>query len=280
MGEQAKLEIKEYCKILNLKAVADNFEAFMQETASFEDYLVRLLQAQIDEKERKAIENRIKGAKFPQRKYLEDLELDCLPTTMRNKLPELASLDFIREGRNLILQGNPGTGKTHIATALGIKACEAGYKVLFTSVPYLVTELKESVSEKKLKRTLDRFVKYDLVIADELGYVSFDQEGSDLLFNCLSKRVGHKSTIITSNLSFKDWEKVFHGPAITGAMADRLTFRAIIVDMTGDSYRLREMLRINGYDPEYVLTGKSSTAAESQSSASLDHPDELRDENT
>ena len=152
----------------------------------------------------------------------------------------------------MLLTGNPGTGKTHTAIGLGIKACEAGYKVLFTTVPYLVTELKESHDQQKLMAYERKFLKYDLVIADELGYVSFDREGADLLFNNLSQRVGLKSTIITSNLSFKEWEKIFGDPAITGAMVDRLTFGAILVDMQGDSYRLRETLRVNQIDKAYV----------------------------
>ena len=261
MGEQIKFEIREYCKLLKLNAIAENFEDYIKETDSFEEYLGKLLQAQVEEKEKKEIESRISKAKFPCRKYLEDLELDCLPVNMRNKLPELSTLDFVREGRNLILQGNSGTGKTHTAIGLGIKACEAGYRVLFTTVPYLVTELKECTSKRKLSGYENKFEKYDLVIADELGYVSFDQEGADLLFNCLSKRAGKKSIIVTSNLSFEEWNKVFHGPALTGAITDRLTFKAHIVNMTGDSYRIRETLRINGYDPACVLEGAAENEA-------------------
>jgi DNA replication protein DnaC len=119
-----------------------------------------------------------------------------------------------------------------------------------------VAELKESNNKQKLCAYERRFRKYDLVIADELGYVSFDREGADLLFNNLSQRVGIKSTIITSNLSFENWDQVFGGPAITGAMVDRLTFGAMLIDMTGDSYRLRETLRINGLNPAYVLEGR------------------------
>ena len=121
-----------------------------------------------------------------------------------------------------------------------------------------MTELKECTSQRKLGAYERKFCKYDLVIADELGYVSFDQEGADLLFNNLSKRVGLKSTIITSNLAFNEWDQVFGGPAITGAMVDRLTFGAILVDMQGDSYRLRETLRVNGFDSSYVMEGKTN----------------------
>ena len=256
--EKDRLEIRELCHTLRLNAVAEHFEEYTAGSADFSEYLLRLLRSQAEQKDQKAIEQRIRGANFPYRKYLEDLELNCLPEGIRQRLPELMTLDFIREGRNVILTGNPGTGKTHTAIGLGIRACEAGYKVLFTTIPYLVTELKESHNRQKLTAYERKFRKYDLVIADELGYVSFDQEGADLLFNNLSQRVGLKSTIITSNLSFEEWDQVFGGPAITGAMVDRLTFGALLVDMQGESYRLRETLRLNGLDRSYVMEGKKN----------------------
>lgn len=256
MLERDRLEITEYCKLLKLKAVAGNFEEYAKDAADPVSYLKQLLKSQIDENNSNAVEKRIRAARFPYRKYLEDLDLKCVPKPLKKRLPELESLDFVKEGRNVILTGNPGTGKTHTAIGLGIKACEAGYKVLFTTLPYLVAELKESNNRQKLCAYERRFRKYDLVIADELGYVSFDQQGADLLFNNLSQRVGIKSTIITSNLSFEHWDQVFGGPAITGAMVDRLTFGAILIDMTGDSYRLRETLRVNSLDSDYVLKGE------------------------
>jgi len=152
----------------------------------------------------------------------------------------LKSLDFIREGQNVILAGNPGTGKTHLAIALGIKACLNNYKVLFTTVPSLITKLKESRSRKMLRQTENRFQKYDLVVCDELGYISFDKEGSELLFTNLSLRAGKKSTIITTNLSFDRWQEIFKDPILTAAMVDRLTHKAYIVNMNGNSFRLKE----------------------------------------
>ena len=258
LTERDRLEIRELCRTLKINAIAENYEEQAAEASGYPEYLLDLLRIQAEEKNSAAIEKRIKDAKFPCRQYLEDLELDCLPDGLRDKLPDLMTLDFIKQGRNIIFTGNPGTGKTHTATGLGIKACEAGYKVLFTRIPYLVTELKECTSQRKLGAYERKFSKYDLVIADELGYVSFDQEGADLLFNNLSQRVGLKSTIITSNLSFDEWDQVFGGPAITGAMVDRLTFGAILVDMQGDSYRLRETLRVNGLDSSYVMEGKTN----------------------
>ena len=151
-------------------------------------------------------EDEIRQAGFPAKKYLEDLKVSCLPQDARQKLAVLKSLDFIKNGANIIFAGPPGTGKTMIATGLGIKAYLAGYRVFFTTVPLLINQLKEARGQSTLRSFELRFEKYDLVIADELGYISFDRQGSELLFTNLSLRAGRKSTIITTNLSFDRWE--------------------------------------------------------------------------
>lgn len=241
-------EIKEYCRLLNLKGFRSHFEDVMVEANDYEEFLHKLLYYELQEKEKRSVDNRIRNAHFPYRKYLSDIEVNFLPEDMQRKLPEIATLNFIDKGKNIIMTGNPGTGKTMLSIALGLKACMAGYKVLFTTVPLLVTTLKECNSAKTLRYFENRFEKYDLVIADELGYTSFDREGTDLLFNNLSLRAARKSTIITTNLSFERWVEVFGDPTVTSAMIDRLTYKAILVDMEGDSYRLRETLRENGED--------------------------------
>ncbi|WP_353720764.1 ATP-binding protein [Dyadobacter sp. 676] len=144
-----------------------------------------------------------------------------------------------------MLSGNPGTGKTHIAVGLGLKACIQGYKVLFTTVHKLLTQLREAHSQRALRITEARFEKWDLVICDEFGYVSFDKQGSELLFNHLSLRTGRKSTIITTNLGFDRWEEIFGDPVLTDALVDRLTHKAYLVNMNGESYRIRETKQMN-----------------------------------
>jgi len=225
-------------------------------SCGLQDYLHHLLTFEIEEKDKRTIESRIRNACFPYKQYLEDIEMDCLPKDMQKKLPELATLDFIEKGKNIIMTGNPGTGKTMISIALGIKACMVGYKVLFTTIPLLVTTLKECNSAKTLRYFENRFEKYDLVIADELGYTSFDREGTDLLFSNLSLRAARKSTIITTNLSFERWVDVFGDPTVTSAMVDRLTYKAILINMEGDSYRLRETLKENGTTLQKLKTNK------------------------
>ena len=241
--EKKKQEIREYCKLLKLHAIEGAFEEKLNGFDNPIEYLHSLLMEEVSESEARAIQRRIRQAGFPYRKYLADLEIDCLPEALKKRLPELETLQFIENGQNIIFTGNPGTGKTHTAIGLGISACEAGYKVCFTTVPYLVTELKESNDQKKLRAYERRFEKYDLVIADELGYISFDRKGADLLFSNLSLRAMNKSTIITSNLTFNRWDEVFGDAAITSAIVDRLTYKAILIDMEGDSYRLRDTLR-------------------------------------
>lgn len=244
--EKMRQEIREYCKRLKLRTFAENFEALGVDVHDPLEYLHRLLFEETRDRDHRAIERRIKSAHFPYPKYLDDLEVDCLPNGLKVRLPELRSLKFIERGQNVILTGNPGTGKTHTAIGIGMDACEAGYRVLYTTVPYLVTELKESNNEQCLRRYERQFERYDLVIADELGYISFDREGADLLFSNLSLRSTTKSTIITSNLTFDRWDEVFGDPAITSAIVDRLTYKSILIDMEGESYRFRETLKDNG----------------------------------
>jgi len=262
-NEKKKQEIREYCRLLKLRAISEGFEDAVDGAEDYISYLHSLLAAQVRESDDRAIQRRIQYAHFPCRKYLDDLELDCLPDGLQKRLKELRTLEFIEKGQNIIMTGNPGTGKTHTAIGLGLAACEAGYRVLFITVPYLVTELKESNDQKKLRTYERRFEKYDLVIADELGYISFDRNGADLLFSNLSLRAATKSTIITSNLTFDRWDEVFGDAAITSAIVDRLTYKAILIDMEGDSYRIRETLRSNGEDFEYIKNLKNENATQS-----------------
>lgn len=166
-----------------------------------------------------------------------------MPYTAQERLPELKRLDFIERGNNIILSGNPGRGKTHLAIGLGIKAFLHDYRVLFTSVSRLIVQIQESRSKKTLRILESRFEKYDLVIWDEFGYITYDQVAAELLFTHLSLRAGRKSTIITTNLSFDRWNEIFADEILIAAMVDRLTHKAHMIDMNGDSYRLKETVK-------------------------------------
>ena len=214
-----------------------------KENKTYDQFLYELLEKEYDLRKENGKKSRIRNARFPYKKYIEDLVIDDLPEDARNKVNIFSTLEFIETAQNVILAGNPGTGKTHMAIGLGIKACNAGYKVLFTTIPLLVNELKESRSNKTLRAFEKKFEKYDLIIADELGYISFDKEASELLFTYLSLRASRKSTIITTNLSFERWDEIFKDPVMTAAMIDRLTHKSYIVNMNGNSYRLKETQR-------------------------------------
>ena len=243
-NKDVKMNIKDLAKELKLPYINRNIEEELKDAniknISYENFILSILENEYDLRKENGIKSRIRQAKFPYKKYLEDLSLEDLPQDARDKVKVFSTLDFIETGQNIILAGNPGTGKTHMAIGIGIKACTKGYKVLFTTIPLLVNELKESRSEKTLRAFEKRFEKYDLIIADELGYISFDKEASELLFTYLSLRAGRKSTIITTNLSFERWDEIFKDPIMTAAMIDRLTHKSYIVNMNGNSYRLKE----------------------------------------
>lgn len=239
--------IKELTKEIGLPGIRSNFESLAKENGqkntNYQQYLCDLLEKEYASRLKSRKASRIRQAGFPYKKYLEDLQRDELPPEAFQKLQELETLQFIKQGRNIIFAGNPGTGKTHIAIALGIKACMEDYKVLSTTVPRLLTQIKECRSEKTLRQFENRFEKYDLVICDEFGYISFDKEGAELLFSHLSLRAGIKSTIITTNLSFNRWNEIFGDTVLTAALVDRLTHKAHIVNMNGKSYRTKETIQ-------------------------------------
>lgn len=235
-------EMIDMCKELRLPSIRQLLQQgnIFEQHASPAEFMYFALKQEMEDRYVRAKANRIRLANFPEKKLLEELDVEALPQNAAVRLPHLKELQFIQEKQNVLLIGSPGTGKTHLAIGLGIEACLAGYKVYFTSVASLVNQLKESRSARTLRSFEMKFEKYDLVIIDELGYISFDKEGAELLFTHLSLRAGRAATIITSNLSFDRWEEVFHDPVLTSALTDRLTHRAHIINMIGGSYRILE----------------------------------------
>ncbi|HSH36458.1 IS21-like element helper ATPase IstB [Schnuerera sp.] len=237
-------EIKEYIKELKIPGINQGLRMKIEEAYKYnqpyEELLKDIFVEAYDVRKENGRKNRIRNARFPYKKYLDELQVDYLPEDARNRFKELRTLNFINEGRNIILAGNPGTGKTHLSIGLGIKACNEGHKVFFTTAASLINELKETRSDKKLYTFEKRFEKYDLIIIDELGYISFDKEGSELLFTFLSLRAERKSTIITTNLSFDRWNEIFNDAVLTAALIDRMTHKSYVINMNGDSYRIKE----------------------------------------
>ena len=239
-------DIEQLCKDLKLSYIRENYKEHLnqakQTNQDFESVLIELLDSERLNRKNNSITTRLRQAKFPQRKYLEDFKIARFSEDLRRKFIELESLEFIKNKENIILFSNPGMGKTHYATALGIKACLENMKVLFISVPNLVIELKEALSRNDLNQYKKKFLKYDLVLLDELGYVSFDKEGSEILLNLISNRLTVGSVIITTNLLFDRWEEIFIDPILTTALVDRLAYKSHLLNMSGDSYRVEETL--------------------------------------
>ena len=241
-------DIKEMSGVLKLSYIANNYEDEIKEAKqtnkSFEEFLKEILQKELIQRKENGIKKRIKEAKFPYKKYLEDFDRTIYKKEFLPEFTELETLEFIDKKENIILIGTPGAGKSHYAIALGIKACNVGKTVLFTSVPNLIIELKEAMSRSQLSIYKKRFERFDLVILDELGYVSFDKEGCEILFNLLSNRNDKGSIIITTNLTFDRWEEIFKDAMLTGAMVDRLAYKAHILDISRDvSHRYEETVK-------------------------------------
>lgn len=229
---------------LRLANIRRNYKKMIEESLSkqlsYEQFLELLLTNEVTSRLEGSIQRRIHNAKFPYLRSFDEMDWNAFSLPIANSIRELQSLSFIKEGRNVILVGNPGVGKTHTAISLGLLACQANMSVLFITIPNLMLELKEAYKQRDVVNYKRRFMNYDLVILDELGYISFDKEGSELLFNLLSNRNDSKSTIITTNLTFDKWPSLFGDTIMTTAMVDRLTNKANIIQILGDSYRVKQ----------------------------------------
>ena len=201
-------------------------------------FLARLVELEMIDRERRMIERRIKAAKFPSVKSLDSFDFKAIPALNKMQVLELARCEWIDRRENVIALGPSGTGKTHIALGLGLSACQKGLSVGFVTAAALVHELMEARDERRLLRLQKQMVGYKLLIIDELGFVPLSKTGAELLFELISQRYERGSTLITSNLPFDEWTETFGSERLTGALLDRLTHHVNILEMNGDSYRL------------------------------------------
>ena len=203
-------------------------------------YLLRLCELELIERERRMIERRIKAAKFPAAKSLDSFDFKVIPSLNKMLVMELARCEFVMRRENIIALGPTGTGKTHAALGIGLAACQKGMKVRFVTAAALVHELIEAADERRLQRLQKQLSAQDLLIIDELGFVPLSKTGAELLFEVISQRYERGSIIITSNLPFDEWTETFGTERLIGAILDRLTHHVHILEMNGESFRLRE----------------------------------------
>ncbi len=214
-----------------------------QEKATFPHYLLRLTELELVDRDRRATERRIRQARFPVVKSLDSFDFLAIPALNKTLVLELARSEYLDRKENILLLGNSGTGKTHIALALGLAACQRGHRVRFLTAAVLVGELIEARDEKHLRRFQKQLAAHELLIIDELGYVPLSKTGAELLFETISQRYERNSTLITSNLPFDEWTEIFGSERLTGALLDRITHHVHILEMNADSYRLKQSRR-------------------------------------
>ncbi len=246
MKETSLLELKANLKELKLSAMLCELEVNLRQATDsgvgYDEFLIDLTNMEIESRAAGRLKRRIREAKFPIIKPLETFDLRAVPELDIRLFRELITCEFITEHRNVILMGSSGTGKTHMATALGLEACKNNYRVRFVTCYGLVNELIEAHEERALQRLLNRYSRYDLLILDELGYIPFSKEGAELLFQVLAERYEKGSVMVTTNLGFADWTQVFVDQTMTAALLDRLTHKAKIVNCNWQSYRLKQSL--------------------------------------
>lgn len=211
-----------------------------QDKADYATYLLRLAENELLERERKGTERRIKQAAFPANKSLDDFDFAAAPSLNKKQVFELARCEWLDKKENLILLGNPGCGKSHLAMALGRCACQKGYNVRFLTAAGLINALVEARSEKNLLRLQKQLHKAHLLIVDEMGYIPFSKTGAELLFEVFSQRYERGSILVTTNLPFEEWTSILESERLTGALLDRLTHRVHILPIQEDSYRLAQ----------------------------------------
>lgn len=243
MSEAPQILLQHHLKKLRLPTFQGEYAKQAQlcaaENKDHVQYLMRLCEMELIDRDQRMIERRIKAAKFPSTKSLDSFDFKIMPSLNKPLTMELARCDYLDRRENIIALGPSGTGKTHIALGLGLAACQKGMKVRFTTAATLVHDLIEAQDERKLQRLQKQLTSQNLLIIDELGFVPLSKSGAELLFEVISQCYERSSIIITSNLPFDEWTEVFGSERLTGALLDRLTHHVHIIEMNGESYRLK-----------------------------------------
>lgn len=243
-ADKPQVLLTHHLKALKLPTFLAEHEKVARESAAegidHTRYLLRLAELELIERERRLVDRRIRAAKFPAVKSLDTFDFLAIPTLNKMLVVELARSEYVIRNENIIELGNSGTGKTHVALALGLAACQKGFSVFFSSAATLVNRLMEARDGRQLSRLQAQLTAVKLLIIDELGYVPLSQTGAELLFEVFSQRYERGATIVTSNLPFEEWTSVFGSERLTGALLDRLTHHVHILEMNGESYRYKQ----------------------------------------
>jgi DNA replication protein DnaC len=247
MTDTPQVLLAHHLKALKLPTILREYDKIARQCAAegvdYPRYLLRLVEAEIIERERRMVDRRIKAAKFPTVKSIDSFDFEAFPDLNKALVMELARSEYVERRENVIAVGNSGTGKSHIGLGLGLAACQKGLSVGFANAAAVVHELIEARDEKRLLRLQRQLAAYKLLIIDELGFVPLSQTGAELLFEVFSQRYERGSTIVTTNLPFDEWTSVFGSERLTGALLDRLTHHVHILEMNGESYRLAHSKR-------------------------------------
>jgi DNA replication protein DnaC len=240
--------LESYLKELRLPAFLKHYRPFAEDAAqanqSYDRYLLALAEQEVAHRERNRQQRLIRAAHFPVQKELADFDFGCVPSLSKQRVLELAQGEYIRQAEPLLLVGNPGLGKTHIATGLALAACRQGHRVRFYTAAALVNELLQAQDERRISKLLAGALKQRLVVLDELGFIPFTATGAQLIFQFCATLYERVALIVTTNLRFADWTQVFGDERLTAALLDRLTHRAHILEFSGaESYRFRTRLQ-------------------------------------
>ena len=244
MSDRPTILLEHHLKELRLPTFLREYDRMATECAEegvgHPDYLLRLSELELIDRHHRAVQRRIRAARFPALKGLDTFDFSAIPSVNRQLVIQLARCEYIDGRENVIAIGNSGTGKTHIALALGLAACQRGLTVGFTTAAALVNELMEARDETRLLNFQKRLSRLKLLIIDELGFVPLSRTGAELLFEVFSQRYERGSVMVTTNLPFDEWTEVFGSERLTGALLDRLTHHVHILEMNGESYRLKQ----------------------------------------
>ena len=244
MTEAPQILLAHHLKTLKLPTFLREYEKQARQCAAegldHVQFLARLVEMEMIDRERRMVERRIKAAKFPAAKSLDSFDFKAIPKLNKMQVLELARCEWIERRENVIALGPSGTGKTHVALGLGLAACQKGLPVRFITAATLVSELMEARDERRLLRMQKQLANVKLLIIDELGFVPLSKTGAELLFELISQRYERGATLITSNLPFDEWTETFGTERLTGALLDRLTHHVNILEMNGESYRLAQ----------------------------------------